>query len=204
MTDGFGGRALAASMALVGLAIVPATTRAQPLDPSLLVDAPAPARALASVLLVGLLGAALRSRYGGFVDRAVDDTMDRPVIAVLYGLFAYVLVLFFVLYALDLMIRLGIGGTPLGIVAIVILGGGLLSLCSVGYVVVGTLVSDLYGGRQPRHGLLLGAILSGLGWAFLPPLPGLAVWLLIAAVGIGGPTRTWVNREQTVAAKRGA
>lgn len=204
MPDRLGGQRLAGPVALLGLAIVPAVSRAQSLGPSTIVDAPASARALGSVVLVGLVGALLVSRYGGFVDRAVDATMDRPLIAILYGLFAYVLVLFFVLFALNLLTRLGIGGTPLGIVAIGIFGGGLISTCSVGYLVVGTLVYDLYSGRRPWYGLVLGALLSGVGWLFLAPLAGLAVWLLIPAVGIGGPTRTWVNREQTVAAKRRA
>lgn len=198
MTGGTSGRPVAGFLVVASLAAVPTVARAQSFDPSTLADTSAPARALASVVLVGLLGSVLVYRYRGFVDRAVDDTMARPAIAIFYGVFAYALVLFLTMYTLDLVSRVGAAGTPLGLVAVVVLVGGLGALSSIGYVVIGTLLVDLYGGRGPWHGLLLGAILSGVGWLLLPLLGGLAVWLLVAAVGVGGPMRTWVHGERTV------
>lgn len=180
-----------------GLATVPTVAGAQPIDPIAVADSPPHVKALASAALVGLVGVALLGRYGGFVDRAVDDTMDRPAIAVIYGLFAYILVLFFGFYANDLMARVGVADTPVGYLALGIIVVGVLVLSSLGYLVVGTLLTDLYSGRRVRHGLLLGAVISGLSWLVLPILAGAAVWLLVAAVGIGGPTRAWVHSERT-------
>lgn len=181
-----------------GLAVVPSGVAAAPVDPSIVVDGPGIGPALASVVLVGLVGAAVLGRDGAFLDRAVDDTMDRPAVAVVYGLLAYVLVLFAGFYANDLLMRVGVAGTPLGTVVLVVLGGGVLLLSSLGYLVVGTLLTDLHGGRRPRHGLVLGALLSGVGWLLLPVPFAVATWVLVAAVGVGGPTRTWVHSERAV------
>lgn len=199
MTDGTGVRSVAGLLVVASLVAVPAVARAQSFDPSALAEMPAPARALASVALVGLLGSALLWRYRGFVDRAVDDTMARPRIAVFYGVFAYGVVLFLSLFALDVVSRVGVAGTSVGLVGFAILAVGLSVLCSLGYLVVGTLLVDLYGGQGPWHGLFLGAALSGVGWLLLPFLGGLAAWLLVAAFGVGGPMRTWVHGERTVA-----
>lgn len=199
MTGGTSVRPLAGLLVVAGLVAVPAVAQAQSLDPSVLADTPASARALASVGLVGLLGSALLWRYRGFVDQAVDDTLARPRIAVFYGVFAYGVVLFLSLFALDIVSRVGVAGTSFGLVGFAILAVGLCALASLGYLVVGTLLVDLYGGRGPWQGLLLGAVLSGVGWLLLPLLGGLAVWLLVAAVGVGGPMRTWVHGERTVA-----
>lgn len=201
MTHGLDGRRLAGLWTVVGLAVLPATVRAQSLGPSSLVDVPGPVRAIGSVVAVALLGAVLVSRYGGFVDRAVEDTMDRPAIAIVYGLLAYAFVMFLTFYALDILSRIGAVGSPVAVVALIIPVGGALILSSVGYVVVGAVVLDLYGDRNPWNGLALGAGLSGVGWLVLPFLGGLAVWLLVAAVGVGGPTRTWVHGERTVASE---
>ncbi len=179
------------------LATVPTVAGAQPIDPIAVADSPPHVKALVSAVLVALVGVGLLGRHGGFVDRAVDDTMDRPAIAVVYGLFAYILVLFFGFYANDLMARAGVADTPVGYLALAIIVGGVLVLSSLGYLVVGTLLTDLYRGRGARSGLVAGALLSGVSWLVLPVLAGAAVWILVAAVGVGGPTRTWVHSERT-------
>jgi|GEM_PF-609573 len=183
------------------LAAVPTVAGAQPLGPSTVADSSGVVRALASIVLVGLVGAAFLLRYGGVVEDAVEDTMDRPVVGIVYGLFAYLLVLFAGLYANDLLVRAGVAGTPLGLLALAILAGGLVLVTSFGYVVVGTLLTDLSGDRRPWYGLLLGALLSGVGWLLLPGLGAVAAWILVGALGIGGATRTWVHRDRPVHAE---
>lgn len=196
MDEEIGRRHLASVLGVGGLATVPTVAGAQPLDPSTVTAISPVAKAVGSFVLVTLVGAGYLSRYAGLVDRSVEDTMERPVIAIVYGLFAYVLVLFFGVYALNVLTSVGVTGTPLGYVVLAVLAGGVLGVSGLGYLVVGTLVTDLYAGRRPWYGLALGAALSAVAWLVLPPLPAAAAWIFVAAVGVGGPTRTWVHSDR--------
>jgi len=201
MGSGKSGRWVGGLAIVWGLAAVPTVAGARALGPSTVADAPAVVRALASVVLVGLVGVAFLARYRPVVDRGVEDTMDRPLVGIVYGLFAYVLVLFAGFYANDLFVRAGVAGTPVGYVALAILASGLVLVTSFGFLVVGTVVTDLSGGRRPWHGLLLGALLSGTSWLLLPAVAAIGACVLVAAVGIGGATRSWVHRERPVHAE---
>lgn len=165
---------------------------AQPVDPAAIAAASGTVRAAASFALVLLFGAVLLHRYGGFVDRSVDASMDRPYVAVLYGVMAFGLVAFVGGYAVSQLARVGVGGT------VVLVGAGAaglvaLVLGALGFLVVGTLITDVRGGRRPWQGLVLGAALSAVGWLLLPLVGGVLAWLLLAAFGIGGPTRLWFH-----------
>ena len=183
--------------ALVTLSLVPTVT-AQSLGPSTFVDASPPVRAIGSFLLVGLFGAAVLVRRREFVDRAVDDTFERPLVGVVYGLLAYVLVFFAALYVADVITRLGATDSPLGYVVLAILVGGLGLLAGVGCLVVGTVLTDVLASREPLQGLVLGAALAAVGWLVLPALAAAAVWVLVPAVGLGGPMRKWVHRDRAL------
>jgi hypothetical protein len=39
---------------------------------------------------------------------------------------------------------------------------------------------------------------SALPWLALPALPALAVWTLVAAVGLGSPTRHYIHDDRSV------
>jgi hypothetical protein len=188
----------------VALAVVPGVATAQSLDPTAVVDAPPVVRALVSTILVGLCGALVLARRDTLVDRAVDDTMGSPTVAVVYGLGAYVFVLFAAFYANNVVLQLGVADTPLAAVAAVVIVGGVALLAGLGYVVVGTLLTDLYGTRRPWLGLLVGSGLSAVGWLVLPLLPAFALWVLVGAFGVGGPTRTWFHGARTVQSERSA
>jgi len=189
---------------LLALATLPGVAAAQPLGPATVADAPPVVRAVGSFLLVGLCGGLVLARRESLVDRAVDDTMGNPAVAVVYGLGAYVFVLFVAFYTNNVLLGLGVTGTPLGSVAGLLIVGGVSLLGGLGYVVVGTLLTDLRGERRPWRGLLVGGALSAVGWLVLPALAAFAVWVLVAAVGVGGPTRTWFHSERTVATERGS
>jgi len=194
-------RVLAGAVVLVALSFL---ATVQPLEASLLVDAPPVVRAVASFVLVGTCGGAVLVHRDALVDSAVDDTLGRPSVAVVYGLGAFLFVFFVAFYANTVLLQLDLVGTPLGAVAAVLLVGGLALLGGLGYVVVGTLLTDLYGARRPWYGLVLGGVLSTVGWFTLPMQAAIVVWALVAAVGVGGPTRTWFHGERTVAAETGS
>jgi hypothetical protein len=193
-------------VAVVGIAALAATpvATAQPVDPSVVTSLSVVGQAALSVALVGVLGGVFVSRKGQFVDRAVDDLMDRPGVAVVYGLIAYVLVLMLGLYGVSILAEVGVANTPAGIIPLAILVLGAATLGALGFLVVGTVLTDLNGARRHWQGLAIGAAMSAVGWVALPGLGALAVWVLIAAFGVGGTTRTWVHSERTVAAEREA
>jgi hypothetical protein len=179
------------------LASVPDVATAQPLGPSAIVDAPPSVRAVVSFVLVLLFGGALLVRYEGFVDRSVDSSKERLLVSVVYGAIAYGLVGFACAYAYSQLVRLGIGTPVLSSVAVAVAGVVLLTLAGLGFVVVGTLLTELQGPRQPWTGLVVGASISAVAWFALPLAAGVVAWLAVTAVGIGGPTRKWVHAAQT-------
>ncbi|WP_096389821.1 hypothetical protein [Halopenitus persicus] len=195
---------------LIALATVPGVAAARPvgsvpIEPATLgsglIDPSSPVvRAVGSFLLVAAFGGGILVRRRDLLDRAIADTMARPAVAALYGLVAYGLVAFAGLYANDLLTRIGLAGPPVGYLAPVVLGVGLSLLGGLGFLVVGTIVTDLIGGRRARSGLVVGAALSAVGWLFLPAVGAALVWVAVASVGVGGLTRTWIHSSRTAPA----
>lgn len=177
---------------LAVLATVPAVAAAQPVDPAVVVDAPAPLRAAGSFVLVALFGGAILALYGGPVDRSIDATMDSPRVSVLYGVMAFVTVGLLGTYAYTFLVSLALGGDVVSIGGLAVLGCAVLGLTAFGHLVVGTLVTDLQGARRPWYGLVVGAAISALGWLLLPVVGAVFAWLAVAAFGIGGPAREWL------------
>jgi len=197
--DGRRERSVLALLATGGaLAFLPAPVVAQPVDPGVVTEAPGFVRAVGAFVAVCLVGAGILWRHGGVVDRAVDDTMARPAAAAVYGVVAYVLVLFPGFYVNTVLAQAGLARTPVVVLVGVVFVGGLALVGSLGLVVVGTLLTDLSGVRRPWQGLALGAALGAVGWVVLPPTGAVAVWVFLTAVGVGGRTRTWVHSERTV------
>lgn len=173
----------------VGLAV------GQSLLPSALTDTPREVQALGAFLLTVLFGGLAVYRYGGRIDDAVDASMSRPVSAVGYGLIAYGLVAFVVVYVFTQLASFGLGTTVVGVLGAVTLLVFLVSLGGLGFVVVGTWLSRALGARDPWVGLVGVALVGAGAWLLLPFLLGLAVWLAMAAVGIGGPAREWIHAD---------
>ena len=167
----------------------------QALDPSVLFDAPASARAAAVFLLTVVFGGAIIYRYGGRIDAAVDASKSNPLLSIVYGLIAYGLVAFFVVYAYSQVVRIGVGTGVITALAVVVLGGILLSLSGLGFVVVGAWLTDSFDIGDTWTGLVGVALLGAVALLVLPIGLGLLVWLGIAAVGVGGPTRSWMHAE---------
>ena len=184
--------------AATALTVVPGTAAAQSLEPVALTEAPGVAWATASFALVLLFGGVLLYRDDGFVERSVDASLERPGVAVVYGLMAFGFLLFAGGYASSQLARLGSSGDALSMAALGVAGVAALVLAALGYLVLGTLITDLRGARRPWHGLLLGAGISAVGWLVLPLLGGLATFVLLAAFGVGGPTRRWFHTPRRI------
>lgn len=184
--------------ALATLVVVPGVAAAQALDPSVVGDVGTVGRAAGSFVAVGAVGAGFLARYSDVVDAAVEDTLARPGAAVAYGLFAYVVVAFLGLFVTNLLIQAGVSSTPLAYLVPAVPAVGVVVLGGLGFAVVGTLLTEVGGPRRRRLGVLFGATISAVGWLVLPLVPAFFAWVLVAAFGVGGMTRTWIHSERTV------
>lgn len=162
------------------------------LDPTRLLEAPGPVRAVAVFLGVLLAGGALLRRFEPFVERAIDASTARPLRSMAYGLAAHLVVAFAAVYLASQLAGFSVSGRSVGGVGAV-LGVGLLLLAgAVGFTVAGQIATGLRGRRRPMVGLVVGA-LGAAAVALVDPLVGGLVWLVVVSTGIGGPVRSWVH-----------
>jgi len=154
-----------------------------------------PGRAVASILLVLGVTAAVRYWRAGLFARAVDATLERPLVAPLYGVAASVLGWLVVAYAFGQALR--IGGV-VGRAAVAVGVGGALAVGGFGFAVAGAAVTTVLGDRRPWAGALVGAGVSALVLLALPGRLGLVVWAFVAATGLGGAARRWLHASASV------
>lgn len=167
----------------------------QSTDPLAVLDVPPLVRAVASFLVVLLVGGAIIYQYGGRLDAAVDATTEEPLSSVLYGVVAIGVAVFLIGYAFSQLSTLGATALVFTL-SVVILGGILSVLGGFGFVVVGLSVTRLLDTGDPWIGLVTAGTVGALAWFLLPALVALVVWFGIAAVGIGGPARVWMHADR--------
>jgi hypothetical protein len=184
---------------LAGLALGQA-----PVDPSTVGQLPATYLAAGSFVLVLAFGTLVLWRSQRFIEHGIDTSMAQPHMSVVYGLIAYGLVGFLGFLILMQLSFVGVTSPSFRYVAIGLVAVAMLSLAGPGYAIVGTRLVDLQGSRQPWNGLALGAVLSAASWLVLPLQLAALVWLLVAALGIGGPVREWMHDERGVSSDAGS
>lgn len=167
-------------------------------DPSTLGQLPVTYLAAGSFLLVLGFGTLVLWRSQRFVEHGIDTSMTQPHMSVLYGLIAYGLVLFGGFLLLMQLSFVGVTNPSFRLVVFGLVAIGILALAGPGYAIVGTKLLDMLSGRQPWNGLALGAVLSAISWLLLPLQLAALLWLLVAALGIGGPVREWMHDERGV------
>lgn len=162
-----------------------------------------PIRGLASFVLVLVAGAVVLRLRQGYVDESINAILASPMTAVLYGIAGYVIVGIVGLYGATTLARLSVAGGVFVRIAILVSSAFVLVLTSFGFLVVGTLFTDILSNRQPALGLLIGASLSAVLWVLLSPAGSIVSSLAIAAFGIGGAARLWIHSERTVETELG-
>lgn len=167
-------------------------------DPSALLGLSGPAYAGLSFLAVLAVSVGLLARRADTVDRAVDRATQGLPLAAVYGIIPFAAVVFIGGYVLSQSARVGVTNRILVWVLGVAVVGAIVTLASLGYLVVGAYATELEGGRRLWTGAAVGASVSAVPWLVLPTLPALAVWVVVAAVGLGGTTQKWVHGERTV------
>lgn len=195
MTVGTAVRVVAPSVGAGG--VVGPSVPAQ-VDPSLITDTPGLVQGAVSFLLVLVAGWVVLARSPRRVEDAVDALFDEPGRAILYGAMAYVIVLVVGLYGVTQAARLAVGGGLVAAVAVTAIGVAVLVLTGFGFLVLGTLLTDIQSHQRPQYGLVVGAVISGVVWLVLPLPWSAIVWFAFAAFGIGGATRLWLHTDRTV------
>jgi hypothetical protein len=165
-------------------------------DINALVTLSGPARAVISFGVVLLIGGLIANWRPAAVNRAVARTVDDSPVAIVYGLAAFGLAVFFGGYLLTQVTQLG--SEVVTLAGLVVVVTAVVVLASYGYLVVGSYLTEIEGRRRIWHGVVIGATLSAIPWVILSATFGLAVWVLLAAVGLGSPTRHWFHGARTV------
>jgi hypothetical protein len=173
------------------------------LEPGVATDLSRPLRGLVSFVLVLIAGAVVLRLRRNYVDESIDAIADSPATAILYGIAGYVIVGIVALYGATTLARLSVAGGIFVRIVILISSAFVLLLTSFGFLVVGTLLTDILRRRQPALGLLIGASLSAVSWILLSPTASIVSSLAIAAFGIGGSARLWIHSERTVETELG-
>ncbi|NLV04619.1 hypothetical protein GOC83_00515 [Haloarcula rubripromontorii] len=183
---------------VMGLAAAAGERVVGQLEPSVAAELSRPLRGLVSFILVVVSGAViLRLRRASVAD-SIDAISASPATAVLYGIAGYVIFGIVGLYGTTTLARLGVAGGVFVRLVVLASSAVFLLLTGFGFLVVGTLLTELLYHRQPSHGLLIGASLSALTWVLLSPAGSIVASLGIAAFGIGGSVRVWIHSERTV------
>jgi 4-hydroxybenzoate polyprenyltransferase len=184
--------ALVPFVALPGLAV-------GSLEPSVVVDTPW-LRALGAFLLAVPVGMVLLRNYGSLVDRGVDASTDRPLVSTVYGVMAHLLLFFAAMVVSFQLASTGLDETVVLVVGVAVLGMVFLSLAGFGLAVLGVWLVEFRGEGRPWHGLVAAGAIGAVGW-LLPLIAGIAVWMALVSVGIGGSARRWVHAERSVEAE---
>lgn len=177
--------------------LVPGVATAQRMGPSVLFETSMPVRIAGSFVLVLLFGGTLVYLYDEFVERSVETSLEQPLTSVVYGIAAQGGVLFLGGYALSQLAQVG-GTEPIVDIVFVAIGVVTLTLAGLGFTVVGTHITDVASQGNVWHGLAVGAGLSAIAWATPSFVAGVAIWVGLVAVGIGGPTKNWMHASKSV------
>ena len=189
-----------ANVAVVTLAVLPGTAIAQLVDPTAITNVATPIRVVVAFLSVLLFGGALLVRSEGFVDRSVEASMEHPLKSLGYGALAHGLLAFFGFYGLSQLTAIGVGGSILTTAGLAVLAFVWLMVAGLGFVVVGSALTDAAGERQLWSGLAIGAAIGAAVWVLPTVLLALGTWTVVVSMGIGGPARRWFHDSRGVEA----
>jgi len=181
--------------------MLPGIAAVESLDPAAVVGTPW-LRAVAAFLLVVPVGAAVLARYGDLVDRSVEASTDSPFVSTVYGVLAHLGLVFTAGVFSTQLANAGLDPTTLQVGSSAVLGAVLLALAGFGFAVVGAWLVEFRGEGRRWHGLVAASAVGAAGW-LLPVFAGVALWILLVSVGVGGPTRRWIHAERTVETETG-
>lgn len=167
----------------------------QAVDPSALLDAPGPTRALVAFAGVLVAGGLILWRADAFLDRAIEASMARPLVSLGYGVAANAVVAFGAVYLISQLAQLEAFGQSVGVVGVLLGAAIVLLAAALGLTVVGSTVVELAWHRDHRAGLVVGALLAGVGGLLDPLVGGLLLFVLVS-MGIGGPARAWLHADE--------
>lgn len=150
--------------------------------------------AASSFALVFVAGNVLIYFRSDFLRRARRQSMTNPRASFGYGVLANIgpFGAYVLLEGLSSMVSV----TSVFSLGFAVLFTGHVFLATVGFVTVGTVLLDRAREATLRQGLLVGATLSAV--VLLIPVVGWFLWMLANALGLGGPTISWLRPEETI------
>lgn len=167
----------------------------QAVDPSVLLDAPGPVRALAAFVGVLVAGGVLLWRADAFVDRSIRTSMARPLVSLGYGVAANAVIAFGAVYLISQLAQLEAYGQSVGVVGVAVAAAVVLATAALGLTVVGSTVVEFAWRRDHRVGLVLGALVAGAAGLLDVTVGGMLLFVLVS-MGIGGPARAWLHADE--------
>lgn len=188
-------RAVAAAALLWTLWALTGRVAAQPVDPVAAAQSSVAVRVVGAFLLVLVFGGIVLYRDEAFVDRAVDASMESPLTSIVYGVFAQGGVVFLGGYVWSQLARIGAVGSLAGNVGGILVLVASLTLAGLGLTVVGAGITEAAGERQLWPGLAIGAGTGAAAWLAPTLAVGLALWVVLVGLGIGGPTKNWIHGQ---------
>ncbi|MFB6223445.1 MAG: hypothetical protein ABEH86_07210 [Haloarcula sp.] len=188
---------------VAGLATTMGTPIVGQVESGVVTDLSRPIRGVVAFVLVLVAGALILRLRESYVNESITAILDSPATALLYGIAGYVIVGIVGLYGATTLARLSVAGGVFVRLMILISSAFVLGLTGFGFLVVGTLLTDILRNRQPTLGLLIGAVLSAVMWVLFSPAGSIVSSLAIAAFGIGGSARLWIHSERTVETELG-
>ena len=178
-----------------GVGATPEPLPLQAVDLTTALDLPGPVRGVAAFAAVLLLGVVVAWRFGPFLDRSIDASLERPLASLGYGVAANAVVAFGGVYLASQLAQVRAAGGSGAVVGFA-LGLLLVLLASaLGFTVVGSTVVELWRGERTWAGPVVGAALAG-GTAAVDPLVGGIAWFVLVSIGIGGPARRWLHASE--------
>ena len=161
-----------------------------PLEPSAIAELSAPVRATFGAGGVIVVGTIFLLTWTDMVYRSIDASGESLPSTIFYGLAVHFVLLFGGLYIISQLAGL-IGAANSVILGLT--GLGLLIIAGLGFTVVGTGITGLSGDRRPWLGLVIGGGIAAVSLLALPLFLGIATWILVASLGVGGAAREWFH-----------
>lgn len=162
-----------------------------------IVDQPGWIRGVFAFGLVLALGTVVTLRFDNIIEDSIKASIKRPAAALGYGIAAHLTIVFIGLYLTNQLRYISYSGASAAVVGPLVGIALLVVVGSVGFTVTGTAIVETLWNGDGYHGVLLGAALAGIA-AFLDPLLGALMWVVIVSLAVGGPIRHWVHASRDV------
>lgn len=156
-------------------------------------------RSVGAFGLILAFGFVILWRNRSLIDDSVEATLERPAIAVLYGVAAHLVVAFVGFYLADQFGRYVLSPADATLYGTILAFVLAITFAAWGFTVIGTAIVESVHTLSKWNGLVVGAAFAAL-LALPDPWYGGPLWLVLVSIAIGGRIRRWVHVAEAVEA----